>query len=118
MGGASHLEPNGAPAASLGVYTAAWFKNFLDETPQADGNDYHDMIFGTGSNSLCHGGDGGMTACEVHDGTPPAPTPPAPTPAPVPPAPTPAPTPTPSGLTCDQCEAQGYAKDECDCGVC
>merc|ERR1711862_990153 len=28
------------------------------------------------------------------------------------------PAPTPSGLTCDQCEAQGHAKDGCDCGVC
>jgi hypothetical protein len=44
------------------------------------------------------------------DGTPPAPTP-VPTPVPTP-------TPTPSGFTCDQCQAQGHAKDACNCGVC
>merc|ERR1711862_461433 len=49
------------------------------------------------------------------DGSGPAP---APTPAPSPDAPTPAPAPSPSGLTCDQCEAQGHGKDACDCGVC
>merc|ERR1712224_181463 len=42
---------------------------------------------------------------------------PAPTP-PTPPAPTPTPAPTPAGFTCDQCEAQGYGKDACNCGVC
>ena len=106
--GAGHTEPNGAGAALLGKWSAAWFKIYLDETPRADGHDYHEMILGTGSQSLCHGGDGTMTACEVHDGNPPAPTP----------APTPAPAPTPSGLTCDQCKAQGHAADECNCGVC
>lgn len=118
--GASHLEPNFG-SADLGVYTAAWFKNFLDETPQADGNDYFEMIFGNGPTSLCNGGDGDMTACEVHNGqspAPPTPAPPQPTPAPTPPQPTPAPVPTPSGFTCDQCEAQGYSKDACNCGVC
>merc|ERR1712224_631318 len=48
----------------------------------------------------------------------PSPSPePTPTPVPTPPAP-PSPTPTPPGFTCDQCEAQGHKKDECNCGVC
>lgn len=113
--GATHFEPN-FDAKNLGIYSAAWFKNFLDETPQADGNDYHEMIFGSGPTSVCNGGDGGMTACEVHDGDAP-PAPPAPTPGPTP-VPTPAPTPAPAGLTCDQCEAQGHGADACNCGVC
>merc|ERR1711862_659397 len=97
----------------LATYSAAWFKVFLDETPQSGGVDFHEMIFGEGADSLCHGGDGSMTACEVHDGSP-SPSPPAPSPpAPSPPAPSP-----PSSFTCDQCEAQGYKKDECSCGVC
>merc|ERR1711974_214447 len=47
---------------------------------------------------------------EAGSPTPPVPPPPVPTPpAPKPPAPT-SPVPTPSGLICDQCEAQGYAR--------
>merc|ERR1712072_160023 len=96
--GATHFEPNplggaGAPK-NLGMWSAAWFKVYLDETPQSGGVDYKKFIFGTDTDSLCHGGDGAMAKCDVYDGSPapPAPTPPAP-PAPTPPAPTPAPTP-------------------------
>jgi diketogulonate reductase-like aldo/keto reductase len=52
--------------------------------------------------------------------SPPPPTPaptPAPTLAPVP-SPTPVPAPTPGHFSCDQCEAQGYKKDVCNCGIC
>lgn len=64
--GMGHLEPRESddfnPAfASL---TAAWFKLYLDETPQRDGNDYHDLIF----SKMCGGKyDGAMKQCEVHD---------------------------------------------------
>merc|ERR1719335_1453976 len=98
--GATHFEPNplggaGAPK-NLGKWTAAWFKVYLDETPQSAGVDYKMFIFGTDKDSLCHGGDGAMTKCDVYDGSPTPPGPPAPTP-PAPPAPTPAPpAPTPA----------------------
>lgn len=50
---------------ALASLTAAWFKLYLDETPQRDGNDYHDLIFG----KMCGGEyDGAMEQCEVHDG--------------------------------------------------
>jgi hypothetical protein len=94
--GATHFEPNGGGAApkNLGKWTAAWFKVFLDETPQSGGVDYKKLIFGTDKDSLCHGGDGGMAKCDVYDGPGPAPAPPSP--GPTPPAPTPSPpAPTP-----------------------
>merc|ERR1711998_666000 len=68
--GSTHFEPNNALAAvKLGDFSAAWFKIFLDETPQVGNKDFHAMIFGNGRDSLCHGGDGSMTDCELHDGT-------------------------------------------------
>lgn len=63
--GMGHLEPSESdefnPAfASL---TAAWFKLYLDETPQKDGIDYHKLIF----SQMCDGEyDGAMEQCEVH----------------------------------------------------
>lgn len=65
--GATHFEPNSVGAAKLGEYSAAWFKVFLDETPQSGGVDFHEKIFGKSADSLCNGGDGAMTSCEVHD---------------------------------------------------
>lgn len=66
--GASHHEPDITDYnPKVAPFTAAWFKIFLDQTPQADGYDYHDMIFGKGANSLCNGGDGDMETCELHD---------------------------------------------------
>lgn len=68
--GATHFEPNFAPGPkALGMWSAAWFKVFLDETPQAGGVDYKTLIFGKGKDSLCNGGDGGMTKCDVFDGS-------------------------------------------------
>merc|ERR1712070_1066212 len=68
--GANHHEPDILSYnPMLAPLTAAWFKIFLDETPQQGGIDFHDLIFGTGSSSLCHGGDGDMSECEVHDGS-------------------------------------------------
>jgi len=69
---ATHFEPNSVGATDLATYSAAWFKVFLDETPQSGGVDFHDMIFGNGPDSLCHGGDGEMEHCSTHDGTPPS----------------------------------------------
>jgi predicted dienelactone hydrolase len=76
----NHFEANDAPVCDpycnpeLGQFTAAWFKIYLDKTPQADKNDYHEMIYGTSKDSLCGGGDGKMAkdtkalkGCEVHE---------------------------------------------------
>jgi len=49
----------------LAQFTAAWFKVYLDLTPQAYGFDFADMLFGTGPDSMCHGGDGQMTECTL-----------------------------------------------------
>merc|ERR1719253_1132109 len=54
----------------LATYSAAWFKVFLDKTPQENSVDYESMIFGNETSSLCHGGDGAMEECTVHDGVP------------------------------------------------
>jgi len=66
--GATHHEPDITDYnPKVAPFSAAWFKIFLDKTPQADGFDYHDMVFGSGANSLCGGGDGDMQQCELHD---------------------------------------------------
>merc|ERR1712048_1100085 len=64
--GMGHLEPRESSDFNLALasLTAAWFKIHLDQTPQADGVDYHDLIF----NKMCDGDyDGAMEQCEVHD---------------------------------------------------
>lgn len=66
--GAVHQEPTALDYnPNLAPLTAAWFKIFLDKTPQANGIDFHDLIFGSGTGSLCHGFDGAMQQCELHD---------------------------------------------------
>ena len=49
----------------LPLYTVAWFKIFVDETPVWKGHDFRGMIFGTGNGSLCGGGDGAMGNCTI-----------------------------------------------------
>jgi hypothetical protein len=64
---ATHHEPDTTDYNPLlAQFSAAWFKMFLDKTPSADGFDYHEMIFGKGTTSVCNGGDGAMKACEMH----------------------------------------------------
>lgn len=68
--GMGHREPRESSDfnPALASLTAAWFKLYLDETPQADNIDYHDLIF----NKMCageYGYDGPMEQCEVHGGT-------------------------------------------------
>lgn len=63
-----HLEPRESDDfnVALASLTAAWFKLHLDETPTADGIDYHDLIF----SKMCDGEyDGAMEQCEVQDGS-------------------------------------------------
>jgi hypothetical protein len=68
---ANHHEPditcmdrNGI--SLVGQFTAAWFKVYLDKTPQAYGFDFNDMLFGDSADSVCNGGDGQMTQCTLN----------------------------------------------------
>ena len=66
--GAQHDEPGGSDGGAaynpeLPLFTVAWFKIFVDETPVWRGHDFHGMIFGAGNGSLCGGGDGAMANC-------------------------------------------------------
>jgi hypothetical protein len=68
--GAGHHEPDITSLSPEGVgllaqYSAAWFKVYLEETPQAFGLDFFSMLFGTDPGSLCGGGDGAMAACTI-----------------------------------------------------
>mmetsp|Transcript_41214 Transcript_41214/g.53157 ORF Transcript_41214/g.53157 Transcript_41214/m.53157 type:complete len:306 (+) Transcript_41214:13-930(+) len=68
--GADHHEPDCLDLDPQGVktlasYSAAWFKVYLDQTPQANGIDYYDMLFGSDSASVCGGGDGDMEECTI-----------------------------------------------------
>lgn len=69
---ATHHEPditcmdrNGIQLVSQ--FSAAWFKLYLDKTPQAYGIDFQEMIYGTDTatgTGICSGGDGDMTSCK------------------------------------------------------
>jgi hypothetical protein len=63
--GANHLEPVLLHTQYLAAYTAAWFKVYLDKTPQAYGIDFYNMLFGDDDSSLCGGGDGDMAECTL-----------------------------------------------------
>jgi len=64
---ADHSEPDVERYNPLlPQFTAAWFKVYLERRPVQYGIDFHDMLFGTGTTSLCTGGDGDMARCEVH----------------------------------------------------
>ena len=68
--GATHMEPIGPVVEAynplLAQFTPAWFKVYLDLTPQAYGVDFDAMLFGKDSRSICGGGDGEMAECEMH----------------------------------------------------
>ena len=49
----------------IAQFSAAWFKLYLDKTPTAYGIDFNSMIYGTGVEGMCSGGDGTMTSCIV-----------------------------------------------------
>jgi hypothetical protein len=46
-------------------FTAAWFKIHLEKKNMEFGINFYDMIYGNLTSSVCHGGDGGMTKCEM-----------------------------------------------------
>ena len=76
---ANHHEPDVSSFDKNGIellaqFSAAWFKLYLDKTPQALGLDFHEMIYGASAGvgagvgaghplSLCTGADGPMTQC-------------------------------------------------------
>lgn len=63
--GANHHEPTTDYNPKLAMYTVAFFKVYLDQTPSADGHNYDDMLHGSGSDSVCGGGDGTMADCQI-----------------------------------------------------
>lgn len=63
--GADHHEPTTEYNPKLALYSVAWIKLHLDQTPSSYGNNWKDLIYGTGNNSLCSGGDGKMQECVV-----------------------------------------------------
>jgi len=63
---ADHHEPTSEYNPKLALYTVAWIKIHLDQTTSSYGNNWKDMIYGTGSFSMCGGGDGAMKQCTVN----------------------------------------------------
>ena len=54
--------------STMALFTAAWFKLHLEDTPFDMGIDWDNLIFGNTSDSLCGGGDGAMRICEITRG--------------------------------------------------
>lgn len=63
--GANHHEPTSDYNPALALFTAAWFKLFVDRTPRALGVDFEALVYGPGDASLCGGGDGAMAECTL-----------------------------------------------------
>lgn len=63
--GANHHEPSAQYNPALAKYTTSWFKVFLDQTKSGHGRNFYDELYGTGTDTLCHGGDGAMVACTI-----------------------------------------------------
>eukprot|EP00040_Diaphanoeca_grandis_P016596 m.85858 g.85858 ORF g.85858 m.85858 type:complete len:292 (-) comp25903_c0_seq1:129-1004(-) len=70
--GANHHEPSTDYNQKLAAATIAWFKVWLDRTPQALGVDFEARIYGNGTDSVCGGFDGKMKACTIVGGPPPS----------------------------------------------
>jgi len=64
--GADHHEPTSHYNPKLALYTVAWFKIHLDQTPSSYGMNWKDLLYGTGPTTLCGGGDGDMKECTVN----------------------------------------------------
>jgi hypothetical protein len=64
--GADHHEPTSHYNPKLALYTVAWIKLHLDQTTSSYGMNWKDLMYGTGSSSLCSGGDGAMKQCTVN----------------------------------------------------
>ena len=68
--GADHHEPSTHYNPQLALYTVAWFKLYVDGTPQSQGRDWDALIHGSGTDSICGGGDGKRKECSILGGTP------------------------------------------------
>lgn len=72
--GATHQEPSDYEDKKepynpyMAQFVAGWFKLYLDGETKSEGVDWDDLIFGSGGNSLCGGGDGDMKRCETKRG--------------------------------------------------
>lgn len=64
-----HHEPELDHNPLLAQFTAAWFKVYLEGTPQAFGIDFDAMLYGSGPDSVCGGGDGGVKECTLLRGS-------------------------------------------------
>lgn len=63
--GANHHEPTTDYRPEMALFSTAWLKVHLDQTPESDGMHWDDLIYGTGSDSLCGGGDGPLAECTL-----------------------------------------------------
>jgi pimeloyl-ACP methyl ester carboxylesterase len=63
----AHSEPDkwGSNNSGIKLFTVAWFKVHLDKTPKVHGVDFEALVYGKGTDSLCHGGDGPMATCSL-----------------------------------------------------
>ena len=67
--GATHHEPDVTDYNPLlPQFTAAWFKLHLEHKRSEHGIDFHALIYGNSSKSLCGGGAGKMAACALAGG--------------------------------------------------
>jgi len=67
--GATHHEPDVTDYNPLlPQFTAAWFKLHLEHKRSEHGIDFHALIYGNSSKSLCGGGAGKMAACALVGG--------------------------------------------------
>jgi len=62
--GVNHDEPDiTGYNPLLAQFSAAWYKLHLENKTTEHGINFEAMIYGTGKDSLCHGGDGKMVQC-------------------------------------------------------
>lgn len=63
--GVDHHEPSTHYNPALALFTVAWFKLHVDGVASSEGMAWDELIYGTGGDSLCGGGDGEMQQCSV-----------------------------------------------------
>mmetsp|Transcript_48816 Transcript_48816/g.144275 ORF Transcript_48816/g.144275 Transcript_48816/m.144275 type:complete len:102 (-) Transcript_48816:168-473(-) len=57
--------PHGTFNPGIALFSLAWLK--LYGGGETFGVDWHSLVYGTGADSLCGGGDGTMDRCEVYE---------------------------------------------------
>ena len=63
--GANHHEPTTDYRPELALFTAAWIKLYVDGVEASEGMSWRGLIYGTGTDSVCGGGDGQMAECTM-----------------------------------------------------